>query len=419
MTMAARAMELLQDRLADSAVARSERYSDVQIQPTGQVLQLENWKVGDRLLSMGNIIRLNWKGGMAPDAPSVNAKQATLEESFLERHSDVVLRRETQHGRAINAISEIPFAALAERERQEILVRNSTLASGAATFGLSPTVLGDAGLVLARYAPILSRMNVTFGNVGDQRLGVLTAQDDPGPAAEGATITAGTWTFAGDTKRPHTIPAAFQMTSSLRAIDSGQFETLIRASIRDVLQNQLVKQVLNGDGVAPNLTGAWYVAGVPNFDYGAADANFDRQDALDVLNSVRLANTDGSAPMMVVDKGLWKLMEKTPRGTDGTSSAGYTEIQKFLLDSVMHTNAGVMGMVEGAEAHYYSDLAPTGVTNPGLVFKGDRAQVWVWGDSLALEYVPLTSANYFYRMVIEANCDFELPASNFARFKQS
>ena len=414
-----RAMVLLESRLVADFEQRSQRYGNTQFQPNGKVLQMDNWKAGDRLLSVGNFIKLSWRGGMSPDGPTVDRSRTSLEESFLERHQDTVNNQRERHGSAVNAIATIPWSALAERERQEIMLRNSTLASGAAARPLDPTILGDAGLVLARYAPILARMNVMVGVVGDQKLAVLSAQDAPVPAAEGAAITPGIWTFGGTAKQPISIPAAFQMTSSLRAIDDGQFETVVRAGIRDVLQNQVVAQVLNGDGTGNNLSGVWLTTGVVNHDYGAGDADLDRDDLLTVLNSVRLSNTDGSAPMMVASKGLWELLEKKPRGTDGTSSAGYTEIQSFLLDNVMHSNSGVMGMVEGAECHYYSDLSPDGVTNPGLVFKGDRAVVWFWGDSLALEYVPVTSANYFYRVVAEVNCDFELPASNFARIKQT
>ena len=426
-TMMDRTLNLLASRLVEAAEerqSRKEKYSSVQFQPGGQTLQMDNWKPGDRLLSLGNFVKLSWRGGMSPTGPSVDRNKTTLEESFMEREQDEVSRQKERHGTAVNSIASIPWSALAERERQEMMLRNSTLASGAAARPLDPTVLGDAGLVLARYAPILARMNVMVGVVGDQKLAVLSAQDAPVPAAEGADITAGTWTFAGSAKLPKTIPAAFQMTSSLRSIDDGQFETVVRSGVRDVLQNQLCKQVLVGDGQGANLLGAWGATGVPETSYGANDAAFDREDVLAVLNSCRLANTDGSSPMMVTSRGLWQLMEKTPRGTQTfgpgtTSGGGVTEISRFMLDDIMHSNSGVMGMCEGAECHYYSDLAPASVVNPGLVFKGDRAVVWVWGSELFLEYVPLTSANYFYRMVIEANCDFELPAQNFSRISQS
>ena len=391
----------------------------IQFQPGGPVLQLTNWNVGDRLLSLGNIVKLTWQGGKSPDSPTIDPTKVTLEESFMEVRQSEVKAQTERHPMSSNTVAEIPFSALAERERQELMVRNSNMASGVGVRPLDITVLGDAGLVLARYAPILARMDVMMGVVGDQKLSYLSAQDTPTPNAEGANIVAGTWTVGGDSKQPHTIPAAFQMTTSLRAIDDGTFERIVRSAIFMVLNNGVVKQILIGNGTAPNLTGIWSKTGVQNVNYGAAATNFNRQDILDVLNSVRLSDTDGSMPVMVASKGLWELMEKTPRGTDGTSSEGYTEIQKFLLDDIMHSNVMVMGMSEGSECHYYSDLTPAGVTNGGLVFKGDRAVVWFWGDSLALEYVPQTSANYFYKMCAEVNADFELPGKNFARLKQT
>ena len=426
-TMMDKALALLAERVSEDLEQRdmkSLRYGNTQFQPSGEVLQLSNWKPGDRMLKMSNFVRLTWKPGMASDGPGKTPSKVTLEESLLERHQDQVSQRLERHSLPNNTIAEIPFIALAERERQELELRNSTLASGAAARPLDPTVLGDAGLILARYAPILARMNVMMGVVGDQRLATLTAQDAPVPIAEGGAIPAGTWTFGGDAKLPKTIPAAFQMTSSLRAIDDAMFEAIVRSAIRDVLQNKCVQQVLTGDGVGTNLSGAWTATGVPETSYGASDDDFDRSDMLAVLNSCRLANTDGSAPLVVASKGLWELLEKTPRaiqtfGPGTTSGGGITDVQRFLLDDVMHSNAGVMGYVEGAECHYYSDLAPDAVVNPGLVFKGDRAVVWFWGDSLSLEYVPQTSANYFFKLCAEINADFELPAKNFAKIRQT
>ena len=391
----------------------------LQFQPGGPVLQLTNWKVGDHLLSLGNIVKLTWQGGKTPDSPTIDPTKVTLEESFLEVRQSEVQKATERHPMSSNTVAEVPFSALAERERQEMMIRNSNLASGAGVRPLDITVLGDAGLILSRYAPILARMDVKMGVVGDQKLSYLSAQGVSVPQTEGAAIVAGTWTVAGTSMQPHTIPAAFQMTTSLRAIDDGTFERIVRSAIFMVLNNGVVKQVLIGTGIAPEINGIWSKTGVQDINYGAGAANFDRDDVLDVMNSVRLSDTDGSMPVMVASKGLWQLMEKTPRGTDGTSSAGYTEIQKFLLDDIQYSNAGVMGMAEGAECHYYSDLVPASVVNGGLVFKGDRAVVWFWGDSLALEYVPQASANYYYKMCAEINADFELPAKNFARIRQT
>ena len=400
-----------------------EKLDRLQYQPGGQVLQLSNWKPGENILSLGNILKLTWKGGMSEDSPSIDAKAVTLEESFLERRDSDLKSQMTHHRESSNTVAFIPWTAMAERERQELMTRTSNMASGVGVRPLDITVLGDAGLVLARYAPIMARMDVRMGVVGDQRLSYLTAQDAPAPIAEGGAITAGTWTVEGTSKQPKTIPAAFQMTTSLRGIDDGTFEGIVRSAIFLVLNNGVLKQILVGTGAANQLAGIWSTTNVVNIDYGATQSLFNRDDMLDVLNAVRLSNTDGAAPIMVASKGLWELSERTPRavqtfGPGTTSGGGITDIQRFLLDDIMHQNMGHMGMVEGAECFYYSDLTIASINDPGLVFKPDRAVVWFWGDSLNLEYVPQTSANYYYKMCAEVNADYQNPAENFARIKR-
>ena len=184
---------------------------------------------------------------------------------------------------------------------------------------------------------------------------------------------------------------------------------LIELAIREVVSEQLVTQVLGGGG-GNEIQGIWGTTGVPNLDYGAGATDFDRDDVLDWFDNVRLAKSDGGMFSCVMGDGLWKLCERTTRGTDGTSSAGYTEIQRFLLE----TGAPHMGMVEGEQAYHYSDLSPTGVTNPGLFFKADRCLLWLYGDSMFLEYVPQTSRKTIWKLVAEANFIINRPAQNAA-----
>ena len=172
-----RALALLESRLVED-LERSGRYRSLQIQPTGKVLQMDTWKPGDRMLSMGNFVKLSWRGGMSPSGPSVDRSKASLEESFLEKHMDIVNRQTERHGSAVNSIATIPWAALAERERQELMLRASTLSSGAAVRPLDPTVLGDAGLVLAA-CPKISWLAGWRASVGDnysRRLQPLASQ---------------------------------------------------------------------------------------------------------------------------------------------------------------------------------------------------------------------------------------------------
>ena len=129
-----------------------------------------------------------------------------------------------------------------------------------------------------------------------------------------------------------------------------------------------------------------------NVNYGAAQTDFARADVLDVLESVQLAKTDGGVPIMTVGDSLWKLMRRTPRHLAGTDAQGYTDVAMFLLEGITRAAGGdmggLMGMSEGASVYHYADLKPTGITAPGLVLKPDRAMMWLWGDSFALEYIP-------------------------------
>ena len=78
-----------------------------------------------------------------------------------------------------------------------------------------------------------------------------------------------------------------------------------------------------------------------------------------------------------------------------------------------------MGMAEGEQAYHYSDLSPAGITNPGLFFKADRCLLWLYGDSMFLEYVPQTSRKTIWKLVAEANFIINRPAQNAARIKQA
>ena len=368
------------------------------------VLQLSNWNpANDPLLDMGKLIRLY--ADRDAGFPKLDRSTTSLEESFVERNELATPGPQT--------VARIPWTAFEERERQ-LQLQRATLTDGAGARPLDITILGNGGLLLSTYAPILSRMMVRAGVVGGQKSPWASAQVTAAAGAEGSDITTSTLTLTDTEYLPKSIAAAYELSSSLQAADDGTFAMLIELAIREVVSEQLVTQVLGGGG-GNEIQGIWGTTGVPNLDYGAGATDFDRDDVLDWFDNVRLAKSDGSMFTCVMGDGLWKLCEKTPRGTDGTSSAGYTEIQRFLLE----TDAPHMGMVEGERAYHYSDLSPTGVTNPGLFFKGDRCLLWLYGDSMFLEYVPQTSRKTIWKLVAEANFIINRPAQNAARIKQA
>ena len=75
-------------------------------------------------------------------------------------------------------------------------------------------------------------------------------------------------------------------------------------------------------------------------------------------------------------------------------------------------------MMEGADTYCYEDLRISSVNDAGLVFKPNRAVVWLFGDSLVLEYIQLTSRATSWKMVAKANAAFHRPGQNFARIKR-
>ena len=376
------------------------KLDSLQYQPNGQVLQWNNWNpANDPLLDFGKVIRLY--ADRDAGFPRLDRANTTLEESIIERTELAAPGPQT--------VSRIPWSMFEERER-ELQLQRATLTDGAGARPLDITVLGNGGLLLSTSAPILSRMMVRAGVVGGQKSPWASAQPTAAAGAEGSDITISTLTLTDTEYLPKSIAAAYEVNSSLQAADDGTFSMLIELAIREVVSEQLVTQVLNGNG-GNEIQGIWGTTGVPNLDYGAGATDFDRDDVLDWFDNVRLAKSDGGMYTTVMGDGLWKLMEKTPRGTDGTSSAGYTEISQYLLE----TGAPHMGMVEGEQSFHYSALSPTGVTNPGLFFKADRCLLWLYGDSLFLEYVPQTSRKTIWKLVAEANFIINRPAQNAAR----
>ena len=407
------------DKLTADVTAENQRNMEyrskldkLQFQPGGAVLQMSNWKPGvDHVLDLGRVLRLEQQGDLG--FPKGEPDSWTLERSFQEQMELEAPGR--------NTAARLPWKALEEREKQ-LSVQRATMASGAGARPTSVTVLGNGGLVFAGFAPILSRMVVQMGVRGAQKLPWATTQPTAAAGAEGAAITVSNLVLSNAEFLPKSIASAYELTSSLEASDDGTFESLIMLAVRSVVSEQLVSQILVGGGT-DEIAGIWGTTGVPNVNYGA-QGEFDRQDALDVLDSVRLADSDGGMPVMVASKGLWQLMQKTPRATETygpgtTSGGGVTEISRFVLDDMMYTEDGVMGMVEGAECHYFSDLKPTSVNDAGLVFKANRCIVWLFGNSLTLIEVPSEARKTTYKLTAEANFAIAQPSKNASRVKRT
>ena len=411
MTTQDKAMELLADRLLATVEHRgSERYGGITIRPAGDALTMANWQPADAPLNIGRILNLTL------DRRGFGSTKHTLEQSFMEQWE--ARDNASLHGSPPATVGLIPFAALAERERQEreVELQRSTLTGGAGSIPTHVSVLGDAGLILARYAPILSRLEVKTGVTGGQKLPFLSTQGTAAPNAEGGAVTVSAWALDATEYLPISVSSAFELTSSLRAVDDMTFENVVRSAVREVLENEVLGQVLIGGGATATpaeIAGIWGTTSLPSTEYGATTSDFTRSDVLAWYDSIRLSDSDGGRLTAVLGSDLWKLAQNVLRG--GVSS------DKYLLEPMDYMGMGApgAGIMEGAPTFHYSGLSPAGVTNPGLAFAADRVCLWFFGDALALEYIPQLAAKYQYRLTAEVNAATVAPTKNAASIKQT
>ena len=398
------AMKAAQEAEEQRNMEYRNKIDRLQFQPGGQVLQMSNWSPLDDTIDLGKILRLTQTGGDI-GFPPLERTGSTLEESFLETLTLEPANRST--------VARIPFRVIEERERQRQLQRN-TVAGGAGARPLDIHVLGDAGLLLNTFSPILGAMNMRMGLSGGQKQPWWSAQGAAAGQAEGTAIAVSVWTLDNSELLPVTIGSGFEISSSLRAADDGTFQALVFAAVQEVGGDELTKQVLVGGGTTSNqIAGLWgrvSTAAPDNIhEYGATPGDFTRADALTTKNLVDLSKADGMGGGFILGTPLWTLAEGVLRG--GTAS------DRYLLEAM--AGMGGMGMMEGRPAYHFQDLTVSGVTNPGLYVKMDRCTVFLWGTSFNLEEVPIMSAKSQYKMVIEANLGVIQPDYNLAATHQN
>ena len=76
-----------------------------------------------------------------------------------------------------------------------------------------------------------------------------------------------TWAVDGTEYMPISVSSAFELTSSLRAVDDQTFENVVRFGIKQVLENEVLAQVLDGAGAVatpPEIAGLWATANLPS-----------------------------------------------------------------------------------------------------------------------------------------------------------
>lgn len=400
------------DKEAKTNMDYRAKLDSLQYQPNGAVSQVGNWNpMEDRVLDLGKIMRLTNTADIG--LPPLDLTNATYEESVIERAELKTPGRDV--------VARIPWEALKEhgaqiQAKKQMQLQRTNLTQGAGAIPENVTVLGNAGMILNNWSPILARMDVRFGLSGQVKAPWATTQATAAAGADGADITVTNFVLNDNPVLPVSIATAFEITSSMRAVDDGTFSGIAVTAIRQIIMDEFTGQVLVGGG-ANEITGIWGTTNVTNIDYGAGNANFDRNDILNLYDTVRLSKSDGGMFTAVLSNGLWKLAERTPRGLAGMVANGLTDIEMYLLEAM--PGSPHEGMMEREMAYHYHDLSPTSITNAGLFFAADRVFVPVFGDSLALEYVPTLARKDTYKLVIEANMIMHRPAENAARIKQT
>lgn len=374
------------------------KLDSLQFRPQGSVLSLDNWTTRDNTLDLGRILRLTADKELG--FPQLDRGASTLEESFLERVGSDLAAPDR------STMARVPFEAVMERERQRMIQR-STMTDAAGVRPVQINVLGNAGLLFNAYAPILAAMDMKMGLRGAQRVPYFTAQGSAAGGAEGADIPITTWTMHNADILPVSIGSAFDLTSSLTAVDDMTFEALVDFAIMTTCNDELCKQVLDGAGSGSNeIAGLWGRISAANPDnmveYGAAQTDFARSDVLSLKNIVDLSKTDGGPGQFILSTTLYTLAEDTLRG--GASS------ERYLLED---------GMMEGRRVHHYKDFAPTGITDAGMFAKLDRVCVMIWGDSFQLQEIPVRARKNEYKMVVEANIGIVQEDYNLAGIRQT
>ncbi len=105
---------------------------------------------------------------------------------------------------------------------------------------------------------IASRLGVDMPRVstGTYASGTVTGSQDAAAKAKGADAVAGAGAISVQTAVPKRISARLELAiEDVAAVGQANFESILRQNLSLVLSDELDKQMINGDGQAPNLTG--------------------------------------------------------------------------------------------------------------------------------------------------------------------
>ena len=384
---------------------------------------------GEEGLTVGNLIRVQaqrsaWSHAASRELEWMERSEylpqdaqalATVPFEFLSRY--VPMRNER------NVQRQIALRATPPEHTRAAITTGANVGGG--TVGISLDVQNSLAWLYDR-APILEHLTVIPGVMGEWQAfyGSNTAADKPAPdpVAEGAAVGESSPKLTRLRRLPVTIADRFPISSALLAAATVNIENIALMGAENLVREHLVRQVLSAPGVGAafaDVTNAMSSgithSGLNSTNYGAADANFERDDIVAVEGTMRANNPVGERLVWIISTGLEDLARKKRIG--GTESVRFVAERNSgsLFEGIMNPNPGGMGIPYVSSTH----LGETGVTNPGVLLYGSASIVPIWGGGIdVIVFNDPNNAADMYGFRLHANHAFVNP-NNGERIKQT
>ena len=407
----------------DRPKGRSKRFNPNVIIPS---LPLSRNKHGDEGMNVGRMIQAAMLGGRHTKSGSrelevldemgipYSAERMVMPMSFLARygrHADNIKARQAKG----EGWRQKPIQAGYFRDEYNVVgpdgrerAINSADSSGG---GALPVLLDVANSQMWLYetAPVLAAMNPIMGIRGEYKAWYGSTKPSGGFVAEGGAHTRTDPTLTEITRKPKTIHYPWNVTTAFEAMDAVGVASLFENAVEAQLMNLVTKAMASGPNVAANFAAdtnsfnGLMQSGSAFTSYGAALANFDRDDVIDAEQKLRTNEAMGS--------GLVWLMNVLLETAARKKKIGGTEAIVYLAQSTAPYMGRIGGSVIGEGTDYVSTnrLGQTSVTaanraSVGAVGYGSQALPLFFGDGIEFRvFRPTAGATTDYALLAHVN----------------
>ncbi len=263
----------IRSRLAEIAQLDGDSYDDAVQKEEGD-LQAEFGTLEKRhrsalIAETDEQNELEKKVANAPDAETrerIELRQKAQLTNFFQARAQgkMLTGPEAELSAAAGVDGGIPIEILdTPEQRGEQVFVNVVTETGIERRAVTPAP-GTVGVNLDPIRPavfansIASRLGVDMPRVstGTYASGTITGSQDAAAKAKGDDAVAGTGAITVQTAVPKRISARLELSlEDIAAVGQANFESILRQNLSLVLSDELDKQMISGDGQAPNLTG--------------------------------------------------------------------------------------------------------------------------------------------------------------------